>query len=71
MGECSTQELMEEQLSKSWQKKKNKLTIRDLFIFLRGKRGCQLRSITLFAPLHPNRLSAVSETLSEKEGSLC
>lgn len=42
MGECSTQELMEEQLSKSWQR--NKLTIS---IFLR-KGGGQLRSITVF-----------------------
>lgn len=36
MGECSTQELMEGQLSKSWQR--NKLTI-EIYIFLRRVGG--------------------------------
>lgn len=48
MGECSTQELMEEQLSKSWQR--NKLTI-EIYIFLRkGRGGCQLSHHWSFAP---------------------
>lgn len=52
MGECSTQELMEEQLSKSWQR--NKLTI-EIYIFLRKGwwGGCQLRSITGLLPPPP------------------
>lgn len=46
MGECSTQELMEEQLSMSWQR--NKLTIDIyLYIFKKGMWGDQLRSITV------------------------
>lgn len=68
MGECSTQELMEEQLSKSWQR--NKLTI-EIYIFLRKGRGGLSAEVHhwSFAPSSPHRLSAVSETLSEKEGS--
>lgn len=52
MGECSTQERMEEQLSKSWQR--NKLTIQ-ISIFLRKVcwGGCWPRSITGLLPLPP------------------
>ena len=71
MGERSTQGLMGERISESWQR--DKLTTEVcLYIFKKGTWGDQLRSITFFfffAPPHPHRLSAISETLSGKEGS--
>lgn len=68
MGKCSTQELMEEQLFKSWQG--NKLTIKIyLYIFQKGVEGVRAEVHHFCPPHHPHRLSAVSETLSEKEGS--
>ena len=52
MGECSTQELMEEQLSKSWQK--NKLTIEIyLYIFKKGAEGVSAEVHHFFCPPSP------------------
>lgn len=51
MGKCSTQELMEEQLFKSWQG--NKLTIKIFIFFRKGWRGLELRSITFVPPTIP------------------
>lgn len=53
MGECSTQELMEEQISKSW--KRNKLTI-EIYLYIFKKRGVGVTAEVhhlFFAPPSP------------------
>lgn len=68
MGEYSTQQLMEEQISKSWQR--NKLTV-EIYLYIFKKRGMggTAEAHHFYSSPHPHRLSAV-KILVEKRGAL-